>query len=277
MLEGVVKFPPEFAQRYRDKGYWQDKSLAEEFAAVFERYAQRIALIDGDREYAYADVDRLSDHLALNLLDLGLKPLDRVVLVAAERRRVRDPLLRAAEDRRDPDRRARHPPLRGDQPVRPDRPGRRCCLSRAAERLRIRADGRARAGGKPVPAALRRPRRACRRAVVELIAPARSGGRAGENPHRPDRSVHLPALRRHHRHAEADPAHAQRLRLQLQDRGVGLRRDGRLGAAARAADRAQPAARLPRHPGLLLQRRQGGAEPDDSRPRKCSRWSSSTA
>ena len=25
---------PEFAQRYREKGYWQDKSLAEEFAVV---------------------------------------------------------------------------------------------------------------------------------------------------------------------------------------------------------------------------------------------------
>ena len=23
MLEGVVKFPPEFAQKYREKGYWK--------------------------------------------------------------------------------------------------------------------------------------------------------------------------------------------------------------------------------------------------------------
>ncbi|HSD44861.1 MAG TPA: AMP-binding protein [Burkholderiales bacterium] len=80
MLEGVVPFPPEFARRYREKGYWQDKSLAAEFAIVFERYASRIALIDGEREYAYADVDRLSSRLALNLLELGLKPLDRAVL-----------------------------------------------------------------------------------------------------------------------------------------------------------------------------------------------------
>ena len=35
MLEGVVPFPPEYAQRYREKGYWQDKSLADEFALVF--------------------------------------------------------------------------------------------------------------------------------------------------------------------------------------------------------------------------------------------------
>ena len=78
-LPGVVPFPPEFARRYREKGYWQDKSLAQEFAAVFRKYADRVALIDGEREYRYAEIDRLSDNLALNLLELGLKPLDRVV------------------------------------------------------------------------------------------------------------------------------------------------------------------------------------------------------
>src|SRR3989442_55766 len=79
MLEGVVPFPPDFAWRYREKGYWQDRSLAEEFAAVFDRFKQRIFLVDQDREYTYGEIDRLSDTLALNLLELGLKPLDRVV------------------------------------------------------------------------------------------------------------------------------------------------------------------------------------------------------
>ncbi len=79
MLPGVVPFPPQFAMRYREKGYWQDKSLAEEFAAVFQKYRDRVALIDGERQYTYAQIDRLTDNLALNLLELGLKPLDRVV------------------------------------------------------------------------------------------------------------------------------------------------------------------------------------------------------
>ena len=78
-LPGVVPFPPEFAKRYREKGYWQHKSLAQEFDAVFKKYASRVALIDGGREYTYADIDRITDNLALNLLELGLKPLDRVV------------------------------------------------------------------------------------------------------------------------------------------------------------------------------------------------------
>src|SRR3954462_10916452 len=78
-LPGVVPFPPEFASRYRAKGYWHDKTLAQEFALVFKQYADRVALIDGEREFTYADIDRITDNLALNLLELGLEPLDRVV------------------------------------------------------------------------------------------------------------------------------------------------------------------------------------------------------
>jgi 2,3-dihydroxybenzoate-AMP ligase len=80
MLAGVVPFPPEFARRYRERGYWRDRSLAQEFDAVFKKFAQRVCVIDGERRFTYADIDRLSDNLALNLLELGFKPLDRVVL-----------------------------------------------------------------------------------------------------------------------------------------------------------------------------------------------------
>src|SRR6266852_7125600 len=80
MLKGVVPFPPEFAERYRERGYWADKSLAQEFEVVFERYAGRVVLIDRDRSITYAELDRLSGNLALNFLDLGLTSLDRVVV-----------------------------------------------------------------------------------------------------------------------------------------------------------------------------------------------------
>jgi 2,3-dihydroxybenzoate-AMP ligase len=81
MLDGFVPFPPDYAARYREQGYWLDRTLAQEFDAVFKKFATRTALIDGARSYTYADVDRLSDNLALNLLDLGMKPLDRVLPV----------------------------------------------------------------------------------------------------------------------------------------------------------------------------------------------------
>jgi 2,3-dihydroxybenzoate-AMP ligase len=79
MLQGFVPFPPEFARRYREKGYWRDQSLAQEFDVVFQRFADRIVLIDGERQFTYAELDRITTNLALNLLEIGLKPLDRVV------------------------------------------------------------------------------------------------------------------------------------------------------------------------------------------------------
>jgi 2,3-dihydroxybenzoate-AMP ligase len=80
MLDGVVRFPPEFAQRYRERGYWAGKSLAQEFKVVFEQFGNRIALIDRDRSITYAELDRMSSNLALNLLAIGLNPLDRIVV-----------------------------------------------------------------------------------------------------------------------------------------------------------------------------------------------------
>jgi len=80
VLDGVVPFPPEFARRYRERGYWRDLPLAEEFAPVFRCHAKSVAVIDRDAHITYAEIDRVSDRLALNLLDAGLAPLDRVVV-----------------------------------------------------------------------------------------------------------------------------------------------------------------------------------------------------
>jgi len=80
MLEGVVRFPPEFAARYRAKGYWEDRSLADTFDEVFVKYADRVAIVDRNRSVTYAQLSQRAERLALNLLDEGLKPLDRVVV-----------------------------------------------------------------------------------------------------------------------------------------------------------------------------------------------------
>lgn len=80
MLDGVVRFPPEFAARYRAKGYWEDRAIGSVFGEVFRRFADRVALVDRDQFVTYAQLDERSTRLALNLLDIGLKPLDRVVV-----------------------------------------------------------------------------------------------------------------------------------------------------------------------------------------------------
>ena len=80
MLDGVVRFPAEFAARYRAKGYWEDRTLRDTFDELFARHADRIAVIDRDQSVTYAHINDRSTQLALNLLDDGLKPLDRVVV-----------------------------------------------------------------------------------------------------------------------------------------------------------------------------------------------------
>jgi 2,3-dihydroxybenzoate-AMP ligase len=80
MLDGVVRFPPEFAARYRARGYWEDRSLAATFAEVFARHRDCVAIIDRDRFVTYSQLNERSERLALNLLDEGLKPLDRIVM-----------------------------------------------------------------------------------------------------------------------------------------------------------------------------------------------------
>ena len=46
-LDGVVPFPPEFAERYRRRGYWQDETQDQVFNELFERHHDRVALLAG--------------------------------------------------------------------------------------------------------------------------------------------------------------------------------------------------------------------------------------
>jgi len=80
MLDGVVRFPLQFTARYRQKGYWEDRSLRDTFEAVFSKYADRVAIIDRDEVVTYSQLNERAERLALNLLDEGLRPLDCVVM-----------------------------------------------------------------------------------------------------------------------------------------------------------------------------------------------------
>ena len=80
MLDGVVRFPAEFAARYRAKGYWEDRALRDVFDETFSRYGDRVAIIDGGQSVTYTQLNDRATRLALNLLDEGIKPLDRVVV-----------------------------------------------------------------------------------------------------------------------------------------------------------------------------------------------------
>ena len=84
----------------------------------------RVAVIDGDQAVTYRQLDERSTRLALNLLDAGPTAARPDRGAATERGRVRLPLFRAAEDRRDPDHGAAVAPLPRGQPVRASCPAR---------------------------------------------------------------------------------------------------------------------------------------------------------
>src|SRR5512142_226992 len=80
MLDGVTPFPPEFAARYRELGYWEDRTLFDGFTGALAKYADRTAVIDAGGPVTYRQLDERSAHLARVLLDLGFGPLDRIVV-----------------------------------------------------------------------------------------------------------------------------------------------------------------------------------------------------
>ena len=81
-MEGFVPWPTEFAQRYRQEGYWRDKTITEIMDESFERFASKPLLISAQsgRTYTYQEFGHLVNRLALHLKALGLKLYDRVIL-----------------------------------------------------------------------------------------------------------------------------------------------------------------------------------------------------
>ena len=79
-MDGIVPFPPEFAARYRRRGYWQDRTLDQVFGELFERHHDRVALVAGELTITYGELGRRSALLAGLLHARGLRRLDRVVV-----------------------------------------------------------------------------------------------------------------------------------------------------------------------------------------------------
>ena len=80
MLDGVTPFPAEFAARYRALGYWEDRPLFDGFTAALAVYADRVAVVDETGPVTYSQLSERSERLARVLLDVGLRPLDRVIV-----------------------------------------------------------------------------------------------------------------------------------------------------------------------------------------------------
>ncbi len=79
-LAGVTRFPPEFAARYRARGYWEDIPLGRFYTDVFASHGDRVAMVSGGERVPYSLLGERVDHLARHLLEMGVVPLDRWVV-----------------------------------------------------------------------------------------------------------------------------------------------------------------------------------------------------
>jgi 2,3-dihydroxybenzoate-AMP ligase len=79
MLQGCTVWPEEFSHRYRWQGYWADITLHDMLLRSVGAVPDRIALVHGARRLTFAELRFAIDQLAGRLIDLDLRPLDRVV------------------------------------------------------------------------------------------------------------------------------------------------------------------------------------------------------
>jgi len=80
MLAGCTPWPADFAQRYRQTGYWKDATIPKRLAESVARWPKKTALVHGEQRISYEQLGERVDRLAAQLVRAGLKPLDRVVL-----------------------------------------------------------------------------------------------------------------------------------------------------------------------------------------------------
>lgn len=80
MLNGCTPWPEEFTKLYREKGYWEDRTLFEVLEDSIKKHPAKVALVFNDQRYTYEQLGEKINNLALNLAKTGLKPLDRVVI-----------------------------------------------------------------------------------------------------------------------------------------------------------------------------------------------------
>jgi 2,3-dihydroxybenzoate-AMP ligase len=80
MLEGFVPYPESFVRKYKEKGYWIDKTLGEEFDEWVNRHRDRVALAYMGNHVSYSEMAEKVNRLSLHFINLGLRPYDRIIL-----------------------------------------------------------------------------------------------------------------------------------------------------------------------------------------------------
>ncbi|OLF05829.1 2,3-dihydroxybenzoate-AMP ligase [Actinophytocola xinjiangensis] len=78
--DGFTPWPAEFVERYTSAGYWRGKPLGHWLWSWADERGERVAIVDGEYAITYQDLAEHADALADNLLDLGLREGDNILV-----------------------------------------------------------------------------------------------------------------------------------------------------------------------------------------------------
>jgi non-ribosomal peptide synthetase component E (peptide arylation enzyme) len=75
-MEGFVPWPEEFARKYREAGYWLDKTITEVMDESFARFESRTALItDRGQRFSYGEPGKARDSVGPSHQEFGTRSL----------------------------------------------------------------------------------------------------------------------------------------------------------------------------------------------------------
>jgi non-ribosomal peptide synthetase component E (peptide arylation enzyme) len=80
LLEGATPYRREDAERYVRRGWWTGLTLGDLLDRSAGVHPDKEAFVDRETRLTYAQARDLTDRLALAFLELGIKPLDRVLM-----------------------------------------------------------------------------------------------------------------------------------------------------------------------------------------------------
>ncbi|RKH58257.1 (2,3-dihydroxybenzoyl)adenylate synthase [Corallococcus llansteffanensis] len=79
-LPGCPTWPEDFAQRYREAGYWRGETFGQLLRDRARDFGTHVALVAGTHRWTYAELDARVDRMAAGFHSLGIRARDRVVV-----------------------------------------------------------------------------------------------------------------------------------------------------------------------------------------------------
>jgi 2,3-dihydroxybenzoate-AMP ligase/mycobactin salicyl-AMP ligase len=79
-LEGFTPYKKEDADKYNRLRWWAGIPMGDFLDKAADIYPEKEALVDGEMRLTYGRLKDLTDKLAIGFIDLGIKPLDRVLV-----------------------------------------------------------------------------------------------------------------------------------------------------------------------------------------------------